>query len=69
MGEFLENAFVVIKGMENQYNTILTLVTSMDLSNNISGEIPEETTNLFGLLSLNLSGNQLIEWNDTNEDR
>ena len=49
-----------MKGRENQYSTILTLVTSMDLSNNnISGEIPEEIMSLFGLVSLNLSGNQL----------
>ncbi|KAH7853904.1 hypothetical protein Vadar_007885 [Vaccinium darrowii] len=59
-GEFLENAFVVTKGREDQYNTILALATSMDLSdNNISGEIPEEITNLLGLRSLNLSGNHL----------
>lgn len=60
MGEFLENAFVVTKGQEDQYNTILALVTSMDLSdNNISGEIPQEITTLLGLHSLNLSGNHL----------
>ncbi|KAF7146910.1 hypothetical protein RHSIM_Rhsim03G0186100 [Rhododendron simsii] len=60
MGEFLENAFVVTKGREFQYNTILALLTSMDLSdNNISGEIPEEITSLLGLWSLNLSGNHL----------
>ncbi|XP_058205922.1 receptor-like protein EIX1 [Rhododendron vialii] len=59
-GEFLENAFVVTKGREFQYNTILVLLTSMDLSdNNISGEIPEEITSLLGLRSLNLSGNHL----------
>ncbi|KAG5558586.1 hypothetical protein RHGRI_008510 [Rhododendron griersonianum] len=61
MGEFLENAFVVTKGREFQYNTILALLTSMDLSdNNISGEIPEEITSLLGLFSLNLSGNHLM---------
>ncbi|KAF7149142.1 hypothetical protein RHSIM_Rhsim03G0184700 [Rhododendron simsii] len=60
-GEFLENAFVVTKGREFQYNTILRLLTSMDLSvNNISGEIPEEITSLLGLRSLNLSGNHLM---------
>lgn len=60
-GEFLENAFVVTKGQEFQYNTILVLLASMDLSdNNISGEIPEEITSLLGLRSLNLSGNHLM---------
>ncbi|KAF7147399.1 hypothetical protein RHSIM_Rhsim03G0185600 [Rhododendron simsii] len=60
-GEFLENAFVVTKGREFQYNTILALLTSMDLSdNNISGEIPEEITSLLGLRFLNLSGNHLM---------
>ncbi|KAI8564813.1 hypothetical protein RHMOL_Rhmol03G0211300 [Rhododendron molle] len=60
IGEFLENAFVVTKRREFQYDTILVLLTSMDLSdNNISGEIPEEITSLLGLRSLNLSGNHL----------
>lgn len=60
MDEFLENAFLVTRGREDQYNTILTLVASLDLSNNnLSGEIPEELTSLHGLLSLNLSGNHL----------
>ncbi|KAF7147769.1 hypothetical protein RHSIM_Rhsim03G0185800 [Rhododendron simsii] len=60
-GAFLENAFVVTKGREFQYNTILRLLTSMDLSdNNISGEMPEEITTLLGLRSLNLSGNHLM---------
>ncbi|KAH7854287.1 hypothetical protein Vadar_012106 [Vaccinium darrowii] len=60
LGEFLENAFVVTKGREDQYDAILSLATSMDLSdNNISGEIPEEVTSLLGLRSLNLPGNHL----------
>lgn len=59
-GIFLENAYVITKGEEFQYSSILTLMTSMDLSdNNISGEIPQEITNLFELRSLNLSGNHL----------
>ncbi|PON62450.1 LOW QUALITY PROTEIN: LRR domain containing protein [Trema orientale] len=59
-GEFLENAFVVTRGREDQYNTILTLVASLDLSNNnLSGEFPVQLTSLHGLLSLNLSGNHL----------
>ncbi|KAK2991191.1 hypothetical protein RJ640_002305, partial [Escallonia rubra] len=55
-----EDAYVVKKGSEMQYVAILFLVTSMDLSsNNLSGEIPKELTNLVGLQSLNLSGNRL----------
>ncbi|KAF5731159.1 putative serine-threonine protein kinase plant-type [Tripterygium wilfordii] len=60
-GEFLENAFAVIKGREIEYDTILRLATSIDMSNNdISGGIPEEVTALLGLRSLNLSRNRLI---------
>lgn len=55
---FLENAFVVTRGREDQYGTILQLVASLDLSNNnLSGEFPEELTNLQRLLSLIVSGN------------
>ena len=46
---------VVTKGREDQYDTILTLLTSMDISRNkLSGDIPREITAL-----LNLSGNRL----------
>ncbi|XP_022922493.1 LRR receptor-like serine/threonine-protein kinase FLS2 isoform X1 [Cucurbita moschata] len=56
----LENAYVRTKGSELYYDTILALMTSIDLSNNnLSGEIPEEITNLFALRSLNLSINHL----------
>ncbi|THG08829.1 hypothetical protein TEA_024280 [Camellia sinensis var. sinensis] len=59
--DFLENAYLVTKGSNNRYDKILTLVTSIDFSNNnISGNIPEDLTSLLGLLSLNLSGNHLI---------
>ena len=58
---FFENAFVVTRGREYQYNTILILVASLDLSNNnLSRELPVKLTSLHGLLSLNLSGNYLI---------
>ena len=58
--EFMENAFVVTRGREDQYNTILPLLTSLDLSqNNLSGEIPPQLTTLQGLMSLNLSRNHL----------
>ncbi|XP_062073711.1 receptor-like protein EIX2 [Humulus lupulus] len=53
-----ENANLVVKGRKNQYNTILYLLKSLDLSNNkLSGEIPEELTSPLQLL--NFSGNYL----------
>ncbi|XP_030501273.2 receptor-like protein EIX1 [Cannabis sativa] len=59
-GVFIENAFVVRKGREDQYSTILTLVTGLDLSNNnLSGEFPLQLTHLQALQSLNLSTNSL----------
>jgi Leucine-rich repeat (LRR) protein len=59
-GGFSQSTFLVRNGMEYEYRNILALVTSMDLSsNNLIGEIPEELTNLYGLLLLNLSNNQL----------
>ncbi|XP_028105210.1 receptor-like protein EIX2 [Camellia sinensis] len=58
--DFSENEVLVTKGNINQYDKILSLVTSLDLSNNIiSGKIPEELTSLQGLRFLNLSGNHI----------
>ncbi|KAE8077768.1 hypothetical protein FH972_016298 [Carpinus fangiana] len=52
--------FLIMKGAEYEYNKLLALVTSMDLSsNNLIGEIPEELTSLYGIRFLNLSYNQL----------
>ncbi|MED6126567.1 hypothetical protein PIB30_079696, partial [Stylosanthes scabra] len=49
-----------VKGIDAEYSTILGLVKSIDISsNNLSGEIPVEITELFGLIYLNLSKNQL----------
>ena len=49
------------KGREDEYEAILPLVTSLDLSsNNLFGEIPNQLTSLQGLISLNLSRNHLI---------
>ncbi|XP_030933883.1 receptor-like protein EIX2 [Quercus lobata] len=57
----LESALLVMKGNIFEYNTILPLVKSIDFSkNSLSGEIPEEVTNLRELQSLNLSYNLLI---------
>ncbi|KAL7257808.1 hypothetical protein ACSBR1_004007 [Camellia fascicularis] len=60
LDSFLENAILVTKGNNYQYDKILALVAVVDISNNnISGKIPVELTSLLGLLSLNLSGNHL----------
>ncbi|KAK6144093.1 hypothetical protein DH2020_020913 [Rehmannia glutinosa] len=57
---FIESASVTTKGSELHYDTILRLVTNIDLSkNNLSGDIPKEITSLVELRSLNLSGNHL----------
>ncbi|XP_050127706.1 receptor-like protein EIX2 isoform X1 [Malus sylvestris] len=57
---YIENAVFVAKGREVKYNTVLRLVTSLDLSRNmLFGEIPEELTNLTSLQTLNLSDNLL----------
>ncbi|KAJ9540184.1 hypothetical protein OSB04_026690 [Centaurea solstitialis] len=63
--EFVQNqvwgsASLVTKGREYSYNTILYLVTALDLSGNkFSGDIPNKLTDLMGLRYLNLSGNKL----------
>ncbi|XP_048443334.1 receptor-like protein EIX2 isoform X1 [Pyrus x bretschneideri] len=57
---YIENVDFVTKGREVKYDTVLRLVTSLDLSSNmISGEIPEELTSLIILQTLNLSNNLL----------
>ncbi|CAA0838904.1 disease resistance family protein / LRR family protein [Striga hermonthica] len=55
-----ESALIATKGRELTYSTTLSLVTSIDLSNNIlSGDIPREVTSLVELRILNLSRNHL----------
>ncbi|XP_028958457.1 receptor-like protein EIX1 [Malus domestica] len=55
----VENAVLVTKGREMEYNKILEFVKFMDLSCNFMyGEIPEELTDLLALQSLNLSNNR-----------
>ncbi|XWS57735.1 hypothetical protein CRYUN_Cryun09bG0198700 [Craigia yunnanensis] len=57
-GEFIRSELLVMKGRIDEYSTTLSLVTTMDLSNNnLIGEIPKELASLVGLQSLNLSGN------------
>ncbi|KAK6138285.1 hypothetical protein DH2020_027976 [Rehmannia glutinosa] len=58
LDSFIESASITTKGSEFTYDTILRLVTNIDLSNNnLSGDIPKEITSLVELRSLNLSGN------------
>ncbi|CAK9160943.1 unnamed protein product [Ilex paraguariensis] len=55
-----ENLSLVTKGRESEYSSILNLVKIMDLSkNNLSGSIPPEIFNLYGLRFLNISQNHL----------
>nr|XP_018673487.1 PREDICTED: leucine-rich repeat receptor protein kinase EMS1-like [Musa acuminata subsp. malaccensis] len=59
-GYYGESIVLTVKGYDIQYTTSLSLVTSIDLSNNnLSGEIPKELTKLHGLHFLNLSNNHL----------
>ncbi|XP_058082433.1 receptor-like protein EIX2 [Magnolia sinica] len=52
---------MLIGGEELNFGGVLTAVIGLDLSNNnLSGEIPEELTGLFGLFILNLSGNHFM---------
>ncbi|KAI3748944.1 hypothetical protein L6452_12402 [Arctium lappa] len=58
--QLLGSASLVTKGREFEYNTILYLVTTLDLSGNkLTGPIPGELMGLLGLRWLNLSGNHL----------
>ncbi|KAL5815061.1 hypothetical protein ACOSQ3_025856 [Xanthoceras sorbifolium] len=57
---YQDHAWLVWKGIYSEYKSTLGLVKSIDVSsNNLSGEIPDEITNLVGLISLNLSRNSL----------
>ncbi|KAH7677711.1 Non-specific serine/threonine protein kinase protein [Dioscorea alata] len=54
----LEYLLISAKGLQMEYSKILSLVTSIDLSNNqLSCELPEELIKLHGLHFLNLSHN------------
>ncbi|CAL9089779.1 unnamed protein product [Musa textilis] len=57
-----DHMMLFIKGREFEYHSsLLTFVTTIDLSNNgLSGYIPEELANLHELRNLNLSWNHLI---------
>ncbi|KAK3223620.1 hypothetical protein Dsin_010645 [Dipteronia sinensis] len=57
---FLEHLEMFAKGRQDEYIKIIPMVNLIDLSSNyLTGEIPEEITNLSALGNLNLSWNQL----------
>ena len=57
---YVDKQMVQWKGRELEYEKTLGLLKSIDLSSNeLSGEIPREVTNLLDLISLNLSRNFL----------
>ncbi|KAF8413206.1 hypothetical protein HHK36_001182 [Tetracentron sinense] len=59
-GSYEESFLLVTKGRESEYQRILKLVRSIDLSsNNLSGVIPSEISRLSALRFLNLSQNHL----------
>ncbi|XP_068639542.1 receptor-like protein EIX2 [Aristolochia californica] len=56
---YVDNLFVLRKGQMQEYKSTLSLVTSLDLSNNnLEGQIPEELTKSSDLLLLNLAHNR-----------
>ncbi|XP_020084212.1 LRR receptor-like serine/threonine-protein kinase RCH1 [Ananas comosus] len=61
LGNYEENMILDIKGREDQYGSnLLSQMTILDLSrNSLSGRIPDELTNLLGLLIFDLSSNDL----------
>jgi len=59
-GSYDDRAIWMWKGREREYQSILALVKSIDLSSNkLVGTIPREILKLDGLISLNLSRNLL----------
>ncbi|XP_039132804.1 receptor-like protein EIX2 isoform X2 [Dioscorea cayenensis subsp. rotundata] len=57
---YMDNVYVNLKGRDVQYDKLLPLLISIDLSRNeLSGEIPEELMYLSYLQNLNFAGNHL----------
>ncbi|KAG9441218.1 hypothetical protein H6P81_017072 [Aristolochia fimbriata] len=55
-----DSVWMNLKGVELENRGSLGFMNHIDLSsNNLSGDVPEELTQLLGLVSLNLSGNSL----------
>ncbi|KAJ4843810.1 hypothetical protein Tsubulata_028519 [Turnera subulata] len=59
-GDYVENLWADINGIQLEYTRTLRFLVSIDLSgNHLDGEIPREVTSLTGLWNLNLSRNNL----------
>ncbi|GJV51458.1 leucine-rich repeat-containing protein [Tanacetum coccineum] len=57
---YIDHLLIEWKGKVNEFSSILGLLKMIDLSsNNLTGQIPNEVTNLHGLLVLDLSDNSL----------
>ncbi|KAI3716455.1 hypothetical protein L1987_67350 [Smallanthus sonchifolius] len=60
-GEYVDHALINWQGSVREFGNTLGLVKSIDLSsNNLTGEIPYELTDLHELITLNLSMNSLL---------
>ncbi|GJY48536.1 leucine-rich repeat-containing protein [Tanacetum coccineum] len=58
---YIDNLLIEWQGKVNEFSSILGLLKAIDLSsNNLTGQIPNEVTNLHGLLVLDLSNNSLV---------
>ncbi|KAL7595944.1 hypothetical protein Lser_V15G29229 [Lactuca serriola] len=61
LNEYVDHAMIEWKGYEREFISNLGLLKNIDLSsNNLTGKIPYEVTNLYGLRALNLSKNALL---------
>ncbi|XP_023749486.2 receptor-like protein EIX2 isoform X2 [Lactuca sativa] len=59
-GTYVDHAMIEWQGDEREFSRTLKLVKSIDLSsNNLTGQIPNEITNLSDLIALNFSKNAL----------
>ncbi|GJV20391.1 leucine-rich repeat-containing protein [Tanacetum coccineum] len=58
---YIDHLLIEWQGKVNEFSSILGLLKAIDLSsNNLTGQIPNEVTNLHGLLVLDLSNNSLV---------
>ncbi|GKB63957.1 leucine-rich repeat-containing protein [Tanacetum coccineum] len=58
---YIDHLMIEWQGKINEFSSILGLLKVIDLSrNNLTGQIPNEVTNLHGLLVLGLSNNSLV---------
>nr|GEY74867.1 leucine-rich repeat-containing protein [Tanacetum cinerariifolium] len=58
---YIDHLLIEWQGKVNEFSSILGLLKAIDLSsNNLTGQIPNEVTNMHGLLVLDLSDNSLV---------